>query len=219
MLITVLCLFVEPLYSADGKTSTDRTPPMNPSAHVLIQYNRYNAPDSMIFDGLLARIYWFDETTFFGQGFEDWVYQEMNTTYSNQSGAWFMPRMESRRYTQTEIEEIADLLMETAQSWFETTINAQRDAFCGSETLPTMNQKLTVLENSIIEADANAEFFLNHTMEQLNQQSRADLRAWINRMKQGFTSTRYNPRTMWAEHEDMLDAKLISLCENARALE
>lgn len=104
-------------------------------------------PDSKVFEILMGRIQSFDETSYFGEELEDWVYHEMNRTYSREIEAWFMPRVESRR------------------------------------------------------------------------QSRADLRAWISRWKQGFGGTRYNIRTMWAGRESMLDANFVAMCEAVGGIE
>ena len=130
-----------------------------------------------------------------------------------------MPRPASRRHSEEDIQEFADLLLDVTNKWYDTTINAQRDAFCPSEKFTTMEQKLAALERRVIEADVEEDFYLNYTMEQVSEQSRADLRAWISRWKQGFGGTRYNTRTMWAGHESMLDAKFVAMCVAAGGIE
>jgi hypothetical protein len=219
ILVTSLALFGKPAYAADREAGADEAPLMDPSKHIHIVYNKHHTPDSMVFTSLLASIQSFDETTFFGKDLEDWVYQEMNTTYSMKLEAWFMPRVESRRHSREDIQELADLLLDVTNKWYDTTVNAQQDAFCHSEKFSSMEQKLTALERRVIEVDVEADFYLNYTMEQISEQSRADLRAWISRWKQGFSGTRYNTRTMWAEHESMLDANFVAMCEAAGGIE
>lgn len=147
ILVTSLALFGKPAYAADREAEADEAPRMDPSKHIRIVYNKFNTPDSKVFEILMGRIQSFDETSYFGEELEDWVYHEMNRTYSCEIETWFMPRVESRR------------------------------------------------------------------------QSRADLRAWISRWKQGFGGTRYNIRTMWAGRESMLDANFVAMCEAAGGIE
>ncbi|MDX1440448.1 MAG: hypothetical protein R3284_11155 [Rubricoccaceae bacterium] len=163
----------------------------------------------------MSTIHSFDESTFFGKELEDWVYQEMNTTYSPEMEAWYMPRNHLRRHSSEDIQEIAGLLHDVSDKWHETILEAQRDAFCNSEKYTTLEKKLAVLERAEIEADVEADFYLEFTMERLSEQSRADLRAWLSRRKQGFSGTRYDARTMWLGHEGLLDEKFVALCEAA----
>lgn len=134
-------------------------------------------------------------------------------TYSLDREAWLTPQLETARHSGAEIREFVDLLLEVADRSLETGMNLRRELFCPSDKFTTMQQKIEALERRDIDKQLDAEYYMNDTMERIDEQSGADLRAWLSRMKVGFKAWLYNYRTMWEGRDSGLDQEFTKWCE------
>lgn len=210
-LIIAILLFGIPAY-ADADADTDAARLMDPSKHVRMVYDRFNSPDSKIFAVLLTIIQTKTETST-EEKLDSWVWGEMNKTYSPELGAWVTPQLKTLRHSREEIREFVDLLLEVTDRSFETELNLRRELFCPVGKFATMEKRFAALERHYINKQVDDEYYLNYTMERISEQSRADLRAWLSRLKVGFRERVSNHRTLWAGRESLLDVAFSNFCE------
>ena len=195
---------------------TNPAPLMDPSQHVRIKYDRFNTPDSMVFEAMLALI----QLRLNDKGdmeLEDWVVTEMNLTNIGDTDVWLTSQVETRRHSREDIREFVDLLLDVADKSQATSLKTSQKIFCPSQKFSNMEQRFVALERWNIDSSVNAVFYLNYTMERISEQASADLTAWISRFKQGYTRTKYDFRTLWAGRESELDAKFARMCEAIEA--
>lgn len=192
-LIITISLSGIPAYAAD------------PIPHLRIEYDRFNTPDSTIFASLLDYVAHTDWR-------ENMVSTEMNMTYDREIDAWVIAPNKTPRHSREDVQKFVTLFLDVADKSQVATVKLKRKLFCPSQKFKTMEQRFVALETWDIEEYADAEYYLNYTMEQMGEQARADLRAWLYRNKQGFMSRKYNARTKWAGRESDLDTRFADIC-------
>jgi len=208
--VVVLTILAGVAAYAAGPADSSRS--MDPSKHVSMEYRGVTVPDSMAFTSILRDIR--ELATASEDGLEGRVFINMNMEYSPERRAWYLPRVEERKYSPNDIRELAALFLDVANEWNRVSMTSQRELLCPEGGFATMEKAYAALERRDSSKHRTAELFLDYTMERIGERASADLRAWLSREKRGIVSWRYNYRGLWAGHEYGLDTQLSNYCGN-----
>lgn len=178
---------------------------------VLVEYNQFNAPDSMIFMALLDRFRVYRDSLT-ERELENVVFSAMNLSWDPEAQAWITVQPDRIRHSREEIRDFIKLMMSTSQDSFDSQIERQRQLFCQREKLTSLNDKLTAMEKWQSAKSQDQELYFDYVMGQIDKQTQADLLAWLGRLKTGFTAREYRIRKTWAGHEDKIDERFNSIC-------
>jgi hypothetical protein len=206
-------LLLVPSVTVIAEDENGETEVFDPSKHVRIKYNKFNTPDAVIFDVLLDEVLTNAESRTEKQ-LESWVFSQMNATYNSTIDAWVTSNPETVRHSRDEISSFTDLLVDVANKSFKTSEKSQKKLFCPNHKSLSFEKKLAALEQRNIDKIVDAEFFYDQTIEALDDVGRADLRAWIARIKQGYGATEYNYKTLWAGRDTELESQFSNYCES-----